>query len=377
MNFESLGIDEKLVETLKKQGIKVPTDIQVAAIGKLLEGRNLIINSATGSGKTLAYLLPILQKIDPEMSVTQALIVVPTRELALQIRDVAHAFEVANKRTSLAVYGGKSSSNQLKHLEKNPHIIVATPGRLMDFLAQNKLDFAHIDHVVIDEVDQLLLAGFRPEIEQIFMAIPGAAQTIFASATISSQVNKLAHRYAFKPELCDLSKTVKGQMKPNIKQEIVLTNDRQKFPALLRVLAEDHPYMAIIFCRTKRRANELLAKMKKYQLDADVIHSDIAQNKRERILKTFKKGDLQYLIATDVAARGLDIDFITHIYNFDIPESLEVYIHRIGRTARGVADGTSLTFVCENDDDMFKTIKGKFATELIDRDVKIGQNKAL
>jgi len=370
MNFKSLGIEEHLILALKKQGLTTPTAIQEYVIPKINDGKNLIINSATGTGKTLAYLLPILQKVDLEDSNVQVLIITPTRELAKQINEVIITLVKSVK--SLAVYGGKSTTQQLRKIEKKPQIIVATPGRLMDFLRGEKLHLGSINHIVIDEVDQLLLAGFKPEIEHIFLDIPGSAQTIFASATVSAQVRKLAHRYAYELEMCQISASKKQS--PKIRQEIVLTNDRQKFPALQIILAEDNPYLAIIFCRTKRRANELLAKMKKYKFNADVIHSDIAQNKRESILKSFKKGDLQYLIATDVVARGIDIDFITHIYNFDIPESLDTYIHRIGRTARGGNDGISLTFVCEDDEELLTPIKNKFAAQFYYRDVKIGKN---
>jgi len=370
MSFELLNIHPSMVELLKKNGISNPTPIQRLVIPKVFGGLDLVVKSETGSGKTLAYLLPLLELIDTSVDALQTLIVVPTRELALQVQGVANGLAEVFGTRALAIYGGVRSSEQLKKLKHPPHLIVATPGRLMDFLSLGEIALDRVKHFVLDEADQLLLDGFKPEIEHLFMRLPGNRQTLFLSATLSARVNKLAHRLAYQPTVCRLDKSpVHDEF---MRQEVVLTTDRQKFPALQLVLEADNPYLAIIFCRTKRRADELFLKMKKYGFNGGVIHSDISQNKRERLLKSFRSGDLQFLIATDVAARGLDIAHVTHIYNFDVPESLETYIHRIGRTARAGATGQSCTFIGEHDEGLFAPIKQQFGGALVHRTVKIG-----
>jgi superfamily II DNA/RNA helicase len=370
MNFESLGIKLASCDALKKQGIKAPTAVQKAVIPTILDSKDLIAQSATGTGKTLAFLLPVIQKMDVSLSELQCLIVVPTRELALQIAEVAKPLATLYDIELMAIYGGKRTADQEKKLERKPQMIVATPGRLMDHVGQGNIDITTIKTFILDEADQLLLAGFKPDIEEMVLQIPGSRQTLFFSATLPPQIKKMAYRYTYQAEF--YTPSADKANRPAIEQMVVPTNDRQKFPALQIVLAEDSPYLAIIFCRTKRRANELHAKMKKYKFNVDVIHSDIEQNKRERILKQFKKGDLQFLIATDVAARGLDINFITHIYNFDIPESAEAYIHRIGRTGRAGATGYSCTFVTEEDTDMLRDIERRNNGAIKERFVKIG-----
>jgi len=370
MNFESLGIEKASCDALKKRGIKEPTSVQQSVIPSILEGKDLIAQSATGTGKTLAFLLPLIQKADASISQLQGLILVPTRELALQIAEVAKPLAALYEIELMAIYGGKRTADQEKKLEKKPQLIVATPGRLMDHISQGNIDLTTTGTFILDEADQLLLAGFKPDIEAIILQIPGNRQTLFFSATLPPKIKKMAYRYTYQPEHYTAAVTASNQ--PAISQEIVPTNDRQKFPALQIVLNEDNPFLAIVFCRTKRRANELHAKMKKYKFNADVIHSDIAQNKRERILKQFRKGDLQFLIATDVAARGLDINFVTHIYNFDMPESADTYIHRIGRTGRAGATGYSCTFVTEEDTAILRAIENRTKRAIQRRSVKIG-----
>jgi len=371
MTFNELGIQPILIETLNKQGITSPTPVQQAVIPPFLEGTDLIVQAETGTGKSLAFLLPLIQSIDPETSTLQGLILAPTRELALQISTVAETLATVHNIQQLCLYGGGRVSTQLKKLTQPPQLIVATPGRLIDHLDRESIDLSNLRFFILDEADQLLLSGFKPEIEQIILKTPGYCQTLLASATLPTRIKKLAYRYTFNPRYISIHQT--SEVTPSIHQEMVPTTDRQKFPALSIVLKEDHPYLAIIFCRTKRRANELYAKMKKLKFNADVIHSDIPQNKRERILGRFRKGDLQFLIATDVAARGLDINFVTHVYNFDIPEDTATYIHRIGRTGRAGETGYACTFVGENDGESLNAIEEKLNHPLERRVIKIGK----
>lgn len=337
MNFIDLKINIKINDLLKKNGIVSPTAVQKDVIPKIINKNDLIVKSKTGSGKTLSFLLPILQRIDSNSKNTEVLILSPTRELAIQITEEAVKYNI-NNLGILAAYGGKDVGSQLKKLNKGINIIIATPGRLLDHLERKSITLNKLNTVVIDEADQMLLMGFRNEIEKIMSYAPKKVQTLCFSATIDSKVKKLAYRYMDNPEVIDITENEKSEI-PNIKQEVVKTTDRWKVDALCKILEEDNPFMAIIFCRTKRRADELEIKLSARGIKASKIHSDVPQNKREKIMKSFRNCDIQYLIATDVASRGIDVTGVTHIYNYDAPESVESYIHRIGRTARAGDSG--------------------------------------
>lgn len=337
MNFIDLKINKKLIDLLNKNGIVNPTKVQEEVIPEVISKNDLIVKSKTGSGKTLAFLLPILQRIDGNSKNTEVLILSPTRELAIQITEEASKFNM-NGLGILAAYGGKDVGSQLKKLSNGINIIIATPGRLLDHLERKSIDLSKLNTVVIDEADQMLLMGFRNEIEKIMSYAPKKIQTLCFSATIDSKVKKLAYRYMNNPNIIDITENENSEI-PNIRQEVVKTTDRWKVDALYKVMEEDNPFMAIIFCRTKRRADELEIKLAAKGIKASKLHSDVPQNKRERIMKDFRNCEIQYLIATDVASRGIDITGVTHIYNYDAPESVESYIHRIGRTARAGNSG--------------------------------------
>ncbi|MGG7143058.1 DEAD/DEAH box helicase [Clostridium nigeriense] len=337
MNFIDLKINTKLIDLLKNNGIISPTKVQEKVIPKIINKNDLIVKSKTGSGKTLSFLLPILQKISNNSKNTEVLILSPTRELAIQITEEANKFNV-NNLSILAAYGGKDVGSQLKKLNNGIHIIIATPGRLIDHLERKSINLSKLNTIVIDEADQMLLMGFRNEIEKIMSYAPKKVQTLCFSATMDSKVKKLAYRYMDNPEIIDITENEKSEI-PNIKQEVVKTTDRWKVDALCKIIEEDNPFMAIIFCRTKRRADELEIKLSAKGINASKIHSDVPQNKREKIMKAFRNCDIQFLIATDVASRGIDVTGVTHIYNYDAPESVESYIHRIGRTARAGDSG--------------------------------------
>lgn len=337
MNFKNLNINLQLIDLLKKNGIVTPTKVQEEVIPKIINKNDLIVKSKTGSGKTLSFLLPILQRINNNSKNTEVLILSPTRELAIQITEEANKFNI-NDLGILAAYGGKDVGSQLKRLNKGINIIIATPGRLIDHLERKSIDLSKLNTVVIDEADQMLLMGFRNEIEKIMSYAPKKLQTLCFSATIDSKVKKLAYRYMDNPTIIDITENEESEI-PNIRQEVVKTTDRWKADALVKVLEEDNPFMSIIFCRTKRRADELEIKLAAKGIKAAKIHSDVPQNKREKIMKDFRNCEIQYLIATDVASRGIDVTGVTHIYNYDAPESVEIYIHRIGRTARAGDSG--------------------------------------
>lgn len=347
MNFKDLGISESLINVLKTSGINEATPIQEKAIEIIKNGRDVIGEAQTGTGKTLAFLLPIFENVSLEDDNVQALIITPTRELALQITDEANKLKKAKDINILAAYGGKDIASQIRKLNRNIHMIIATPGRLLDHLERKTVDLSKLKTLVIDEADQMLLMGFKKEVEDIIKEIPKTHQTLCFSATLDSDVKKLAYKYMINPVSVSVEK--ESVTLSTIKQNVVETTDRHKQEALFKVLDEDRPYMAIIFCRTKIRADKLEEDMHTKGYNCEKLHSDILQSKRERIMKNFRKGDIQYLIATDVAARGLDISGVGHIYNYDIPENAESYIHRIGRTGRAGETGYTCLFVAPKD----------------------------
>lgn len=343
MNFRELGIEEDILNILNKNGITTPTPIQEESIIPIKNGKDIIAQAQTGTGKTLAFLLPIFENISKDTNSTQVLILSPTRELAIQITEEATKLNEAKNINILAAYGGKDIGSQINKLKKNIHLIIATPGRLLDHLDRGTIDLSKIKTFVLDEADQMLLMGFKNEVEAILSKTSKKRQTLCFSATMNSQVKKLAYRYMTNPMEISIKKT--EITLDSIKQEVVETTDRWKQDALFKVLNEDNPFMAIIFCRTKRRVDALEEAMAKNGYNCAKLHSDIQQSKRERIMKSFRNADIQYLIATDVASRGLDISGVDNIYNYDIPETAADYVHRIGRTGRAGNGGYTCMFI--------------------------------
>jgi ATP-dependent RNA helicase DeaD len=361
MNFRELGISEDIVKILKRSGITEPTAIQQECITVIKDGKDVIAESQTGTGKTLGFLLPIFENINLTKNEIQGLIVTPTRELAIQITEEAVKLKDGKDINILAAYGGKDIGSQLKKLKNNIHLIIATPGRLLDHLERKTIDLSKLKTLVIDEADQMLLMGFKNEVEAIVKETSKNRQTLCFSATINSDVKKLAYKYMNDPAVITIKK--EEITLDAIKQYVVETTDRRKQDALCTVLDQDNPFMAIIFCRTKRRADDLEVALYRRGYNCVKLHSDIVQAKRERLMKAFKNAEYQYLIATDVASRGLDISGVSHIYNYDIPENVETYIHRIGRTGRAGEEGYTCLFIDPKDfrllDEIEKTIKLK------------------
>jgi ATP-dependent RNA helicase DeaD len=372
MNFRELGISEDILKLLKISGITEPTPVQAESISLIKEGKDVIAEAQTGTGKTLAFLLPIFENISPSLSAVQVLIITPTRELAIQITEEALKLKEAKDINILAAYGGKDIGSQLKKLKNSIHLIIATPGRLLDHLERKTIDLSKLKTLVLDEADQLLLMGFKNEVETIIKETSKNRQTLCFSATLNSEVKRLAYRYMKDPLTVSIKK--EEVTLENIKQFVVETTDRKKQDALCSVLDQDNPYMAIIFCRTKRRADELEVVLYKRGYDCEKLHSDVLQSKRERIMKAFRNGDFQYLIATDVAARGLDISGVSHIYNYDIPESVESYIHRIGRTGRAGEEGNTCLFIDPKDNRSLEEIEKRIKFKIPRRDINGGNN---
>lgn len=349
--FNDLGIDELWVAKLKLQGIKAPTSIQEHTIPIALKGKDIVAEAQTGSGKTLAFVLPILQRLASGSSSVQALILTPTREIAIQITQEIEKLLFDTEFKVLSLFGGQELQNQIKKLNKKIDILVATPGRLIDHLDRKNVSIEGIKYLVIDEADQMLLMGFRNEVDKILALSNTNPQIMLFSATLDSKVKRLAYKYMKSPSFTSIENQI-----DTIAQMAIRVSDRWKMEALLKVLDETNPFLGIIFCRTKVRADKLESEMKRLKYSCEKLHSDVSQSKRQRIMKDFKDAKFQYLITTDLASRGIDVTNITHIYNYDIPETLEIYTHRIGRTARMGADGCAITFVTPRDEEMLSEI---------------------
>ncbi|NRR19481.1 DEAD/DEAH box helicase [Brevibacillus sp. MS2.2] len=372
-DFWRLGIRKELIHALQENGITEPTPIQEQAIPVVLEGKDVISQAQTGTGKTLAFILPILEKVDPEAAHVQALILTPTRELALQITaEVKKLVAMLDDVHVLAVYGGQDVNQQLRKLAGKIQVVIATPGRLLDHLRRGTIDLSQVSMFVLDEADQMLHMGFLPEVEDIMAKTPFEKQIMLFSATMSEQVQSLAKRFMQKPE------NIKVQGKritlDDIRQIVVETTDRAKQATLCSLLDEERPFLAVIFCRTKRRASKLNAALQGLDYMSDELHGDLSQAKREDVMKRFREARIQYLVATDVAARGLDVEGVTHVFNYDIPEDVDSYIHRIGRTGRAKEKGTAFTLVAGKDWGQLREIEEGINLSLERREMDRGES---
>lgn len=364
-DFLTLGISASVSNALQKGKIVKPTPIQDKAIPSILNGSDLIAQSQTGTGKTLAFVLPILEKVNRDTEFIQALIVTPTRELAIQITDeIEKLVKHMNGINVLAVYGGQDVDKQLKKLKKNIQIVVGTPGRLLDHIRRETIQLDQASFLVLDEADQMLHIGFLDEVEEIINQMPRSRQTLLFSATIPDEIKKLARKHMKEPEYLQIEKTQGPAV--NVKQVAVHTIDRAKQGTLIHLIETHRPFLAVIFCRTKRRVSKLYEVLKSKGFACDELHGDLSQTKREQVMKRFREAEFQLLIATDVAARGLDIDGVTHVFNYDIPQDAESYVHRIGRTGRAGMKGLAITFYSSAD---------RPALDLIEKELHISIQK--
>ena len=356
MTFTDIGIDINIVEALARIGIKTPTPVQATSIGKILDGQNLIIESNTGTGKTLAFLVPLINRIYLGQ-LDKVLVLAPTRELVIQIGNEAQSIADKLDRdiSVLPVYGGRDIQSQIRKLKNMVNIIIATPGRLLDHINRKSIDISNVDCLVLDEADQMLLMGFRNEIDTIIRNIKNYDQLLFLSATVDPKVKKLAYRYANPLDILSLDSN--NDIPDLIDQVFVHTTDRNKFEDFCRVIDDDSPFMAIVFCRTKARVDKLELQMGQAGYNCKKIHSDISQTKREKIIKDFRDLKIQFLISTDLSSRGLDIGGITHIYNYDFPERLEDYVHRVGRSGRLGKEGKATSMVTEKNMAVYEEVK--------------------
>ena len=341
--FGAFDIPESIVETLTEMKFLTPTPIQASAIPKILEGKDLLGQAKTGTGKTAAFGIPILTKLDKRIKTPQALIIIPTRELALQVSTELKQIGKKENIHVVTVYGGASMSAQEQALRKGAHIIVGTPGRLMDFMRQKVITFPKLKMVVLDEADKMLDMGFREDIKTVFAQTPKQKQVLMFSATMPKAIKELAKEHMKNYELLNLSAdtlTVEG-----ITQYFLSAHPNQRVLLLLGLMKHFKIEKGLVFCETKRTVDWLSRQFQNHHIQVATIHGDLSQHKRQQNLREFKQGKFPLLLATNVAARGIHIENISHVINFDMPEELETYVHRIGRTARKGETGISITFI--------------------------------
>ena len=354
--FAELGISSPILRALADVGYEVPTSIQARTIPALLAGRDLVGQAQTGTGKTAAFAIPILERVDVARPRLQALVLTPTRELAIQVAEATHAYAkyVPGLRV-LPVYGGQPMHQQLRRLGAGVHVVVGTPGRILDHLRRGSLAFSDLRTVVLDEADEMLRMGFIDDVESILAQIPGEHQTALFSATMPREIRRIADRYLTRPESVQIEhKTVTV---PTVEQRYLHVAERLKLEALTRILELEAPEAALIFVGTKLGAADVAERLQARGYEAEAMHGDMSQAQRESVIRRLRDGQLEIVVATDVAARGLDVERISHVINYDMPHDPESYVHRIGRTARAGRAGIAVLFITPREARMIGVIE--------------------
>ncbi len=360
--FAALGIEAPILQALTAVGYKEPSPVQSELIPHILSGRDVLGQARTGTGKTAAFGLPILQRIDPAGHL-QAIVMTPTRELAVQVLGELRRLGKNLNLHLVPVYGGTNIKQQVHQLGRKPHMIVGTPGRVIDMLDRGILNFDAVKFVVLDEVDRMLDIGFRDDIRNILGRIRHPHQTVFVSATLEDDVVRLSKTFMKDPVEINVSRdqiTVDA-----IDQQYCVVRAEDKYNVLLRLLEREKPTLAIVFTRTKHGARKLAKRLHSDGHEAREIHGDLVQQKRERIMEKFRKHHIPLLVATDLAARGIDVHGITHIINFDLPEDIDIYVHRIGRTARMGATGKAISLVTPEQGDLLTQVEMLINKQLV------------
>ncbi len=365
--FYEFGLSESVIRATASMGFEETTSIQELAIPLAIKGKDLIGQAQTGTGKTAAFGIPIIEKCSPEQNSIQGLVITPTRELAVQVAEEINTLGQFKKIRALPIYGGQDIQRQIKALKNKPQIIVATPGRLMDHMRRKLIRLQHLETVILDEADEMLNMGFREDIESILSEVPNKRQTMLFSATMPQPIKDLAQRFMSDPEFIRIK--AKEITVPNTEQYYYQVHEKEKFDCLCRLLDLHSPEAAIVFARTKRRVDELFEALIKRGYSAEAIHGDLTQSRRDSVMNKFKKGATEILVATDVAARGLDIGSVTHIYNFDIPQDSDNYVHRIGRTGRLGKPGIAATFVSQRELNHLEQIERSIKRKIVRKPV--------
>lgn len=355
MKFSELGLDADILKAIKRSGFEEATPIQEETIPLVLKGQDVIGQAQTGTGKTAAFGLPIIQRMDTAKHQIQAVVISPTRELAIQTQEELFRLSKDKRGKVQVVYGGADIRRQIQNLRNPPQILVGTPGRVLDHMRRKTVDFSHVETLVLDEADEMLDMGFLEDIESIISAVPDERQTLLFSATMPKQILRIGEKFMTDPSVVKIK--AKELTTDLVDQFYVKAREFEKFDTMTRIIDVQAPELTIIFGRTKRRVDELSKGLEARGYNAAGIHGDLTQQRRMSIMNKFKAGKLDILVATDVAARGLDISGVTHVYNYDIPQDPESYVHRIGRTGRAGHHGVSVTFVTPNEMDYLRVIE--------------------
>jgi len=353
--FDNFGLSQELVTSIKDLGFTNPTQIQGRSIPPILKGKDVIGESATGSGKTLAFGCGIIENVIPGKGL-QALILTPTRELAEQVKGVIHQLAKNKQLNVLSIYGGVAINPQIQNLPR-ADVVVATPGRLLDHLQRKTINISRIKLLVLDEADRMFDMGFIEDIEQIIGACPKKRQTLFFSATISQDIKRFANKFMIKPIRVSATKMVDPKKLKQIYYDIL---KNKKLSLLVHLLKHENAGLVMVFCNTRKNTDFVVKNLKANKISAIAIHGGLTQNKRTRTINLFNGAKVGVLVCTDVAARGLDIDNVSHIYNYDIPKDPKDYVHRIGRTARAGEEGKVVNLLCDYDHDNFSRILNEY-----------------
>ncbi|MGC8454431.1 MAG: DEAD/DEAH box helicase [Cylindrospermopsis raciborskii] len=344
ITFQELGISPERATHLENMGFTTPTNIQSQAIPQLLAGRDVVGQSQTGTGKTAAFSLPMLERLDPNKRAVQALVLTPTRELAMQVHDAISQFMGDGELRVLAIYGGQSIDRQMIQLKRGVHVVVGTPGRVIDLLERGSLKLDQVKWFVLDEADEMLSMGFIDDVIKILSQAPQERQTALFSATMPPSIRQLVNKFLNSPVTVTVEQPKATPTKIN-QVAYLIPRHWTKAKALQPILEMEDPETALIFVRTRRTAAELTNQLQSAGHSVDEYHGDLSQQARERLLTRFRNRQVRWVVATDIAARGLDVDLLSHVINFDLPDSVETYVHRIGRTGRAGKEGTAISLV--------------------------------
>lgn len=380
-NFEKYNISDEILKALEGIGYKEPSDVQKEVIPKILEGNDIVVKSQTGSGKTAAFAIPMCEKITWDENKPQVLVLTPTRELAIQVKEEIKNIGRFKRIKAVAVFGKQPFSEQTRELKQKCHIVVGTPGRVMDHLQRGTLDITEVKYLIIDEADEMLNMGFIDQVEDIVRLIKNNRQTMLFSATIPEKVLGICQSYMNNP----VEVEIKAQklITENITHKLYRVNENYKAEELNRLLIKEVPETAVIFCKTKENVDKVYEALERKRYSVNKIHGGMLQKERLQVMEAFKKGQFRILIATDVAARGIDVEGITHVINYDLPVEKEAYVHRIGRTGRAGASGKAISLVNSFEDRLLEQIHNYigFSIPFSDIDeiktVNIGDEKAL
>lgn len=371
MNFEDLYISDEIKNAIGDMGFNTLTPIQKMAIPDILKGLDVTAQAQTGSGKTLAFAIPILENIFIDDKSPQAIVLCPTRELCLQVAgEIEKTGSKIKKLKVLAVYGGQPIGKQTRVLKKGVHVIVGTPGRVIDHVERGNLDLTGIERVVLDEADEMLDMGFRDDIERILDEARYRKQTLMFSATIPKEIKDIANNYQDNPKFMKVAN--KKRNIPKITQIAFRTNHKYKFDDLVKIIEVYNIKSALIFSNTKKGVDFIFKNLKKHDYSSEALHGDMTQKVRDKVMNKFRNGNVSFLVATDVAARGLDISNLDYVINYDVPQNYDAYVHRIGRTARAGNSGYAFTLVSKEDNINFKNIsKGKITVKKLPSDSEL------